>query len=118
MDKIYVHEDYNPSTVDFDYSLIKLKSPLNFTDEIQPISLSAMDEPEIPDQTLCTVSGWGNTMNSSESTLKLRAAEVPIVNQDNCVEKYKSKAVVTQRMICAGFDEGGKDCEFFSVFLS
>lgn len=116
--EVHVHEDYNPSTVDFDYSLLKLKTPLNFTDLVQPILLSAIDEAEIPDQTLCTVSGWGNTMNSSESTLKLRAATVPIVNQDICVEKYETKAIVTPRMICAGFDEGGKDCKLFFAFLS
>lgn len=115
--EVHVHEDYNPSTVDFDYSLLKLQNPLNFTDEIQPISLPAIDEAEIPDQTLCTVSGWGNTMNSSESTLKLRAAEVPIVNQKSCIEKYETKAIVTPRMICAGFDEGGKDCKLLA-FLS
>lgn len=38
---------------------------------------------------------------------RLRAAVVPIANQDYCNKQYKGK--ITPRMICAGYEEGGKD---------
>lgn len=55
------------------------------------------------------VTGWGNTQSATESRLKLRGAEVPIVNQEKCEEAYKRYGGITARMICAGFDQGGKD---------
>lgn len=37
-------------------------------------------------------------------------AEVPLVNQQRCVEAYESFGGITPRMICAGFEkQGGKD---------
>lgn len=39
----------------------------------------------------------------------MRAALVPIVNQEKCATAYKNLAPITDRMICAGFDKGGKD---------
>lgn len=52
----------------------------------------------------------GNTQNSSESSRQLRAALVPIVNQEVCKKQYSNFVyAITNRMICAGLKEGGKD---------
>lgn len=61
------------------------------------------------DNTICLVSGWGNTQNAGESRDQLRGALVPIVNQKNCSDAYARYGGVTGRMICAGFEKGGKD---------
>lgn len=106
--RIVVHEDYNPRTIDFDFSLLELTEPLTFTDKIQAIDLPTADD-VIADGSNCWISGWGVTMNSSESRSKLRGAFVPIVNQEKCVDAYRSTNNVTPRMICAGYEEGGKD---------
>lgn len=37
------------------------------------------------------------------------SAGIPLTNQQKCVDSYKSLNTVTPRMICAGFEEGGKD---------
>lgn len=104
-----IHKRYNPSRTDFDFGLIELQSELNFTNEVKPIALPDFGDTEIPAGTMCLVSGYGNTKNSSESTLILRGAEVPIVEQKSCSRAYSSR--ITSRMICAGFPEGGKDCK-------
>lgn len=39
----------------------------------------------------------------------MRAAVVPIYNQEKCAKAYKNIGTITDRMICAGFDKGGKD---------
>lgn len=49
----------------------------------------------------------GNTQNSSESKEILRAAYVPIANQEYCNKQYSGQ--ITDRMICVGLEKGGKD---------
>lgn len=49
----------------------------------------------------------GATQNASESNEKLRAVTVPIVSQSYCRKQYGR--VLTPRMICAGYRQGGKD---------
>lgn len=34
---------------------------------------------------------------------------MPIVNQEICAKAYKNFGTITDRMICAGYDKGGKD---------
>lgn len=109
MKRIAQHEKFNYSTIDYDYSLIELAEPLVFNATVQPIKLPRPFE-FIRDQSLCLVTGWGNTQNSNESRILLRGAEVPIFNQRKCAKAY-SRYTVTPRMICAGFDKGGKDGE-------
>lgn len=54
-------------------------------------------------------SGWGNTLSSSESRNQLRTVQVPIVNHEACQAAYLGFGQVTERMICAGYENGGKD---------
>lgn len=42
----------------------------------------------------------------------LQSTEIPVVNREICQEKYGAD-VVTTRMICAGYPEGGKDACLF-----
>lgn len=108
--RIFQHQQFNYSSIDFDYSLLELAEPIVFDDSRQPVKLPRPFE-YIRDQSLCLVTGWGNTQNASESRLNLRAAEVPVVNQKKCGKQYKNYQI-TPRMICAGFDKGGKDGEW------
>lgn len=55
------------------------------------------------------MTGWGNTQSSTESTFWLRSANVPAVNQTKCSDAYREFGGVTDRMICAGYEKGGKD---------
>lgn len=50
----------------------------------------------------------GVTQNPNESTDILRKVNVPIVNQEKCMEFYPAEKI-TPSMICAGFESGGKD---------
>lgn len=100
--------------------MLKLKTPLVFDDVIQSIALPDTGATDIADEALCTISGWGTTMNDDEPNTILRAAEVPIVNQDVCIDRYEELQAVTSRMICAGLEKGGKDCKLigrFGLFL-
>lgn len=113
VENFYIHDDFDYGAIDYDYSLLKLNKSLSFTDTVKAIALPEVDEEDVPDDTMAIVSGWGNTQNSTESRIKLRAAKVPIVNQESCIAKYQSLGEVTPRMICAGYEEGGKDCRSY-----
>lgn len=113
VERIEQHKQFNYSNIDFDFSLIKLSKPLNFSDSVQPVKLPSIFE-KIRDGTLCLVTGWGNTANVSESRNNLRGAEVPVVNQRKCSNDYARYGGVTPRMLCAGYEKGGKDGNGFS----
>ncbi|XP_052898221.1 trypsin-3-like isoform X1 [Anopheles moucheti] len=102
------HPNYDDSTIDFDFSLLELKDELTFSDQVQPVALPEQDEP-VEDGTMTTVSGWGNTQSSTESNAVLRAANVPTVNQQECENAYELSGGITDRMLCAGYQQGGKD---------
>lgn len=104
---IYFHPKQN-SWSNYDFSLLELKEALKLSKAVQPISLPAHGD-SFEDGTLCEVSGWGNTRNANESSLSLRAATVPLYNQEKCSTVYKEYGGVSESMICAGYEEGGKD---------
>lgn len=103
------HEKYSSSKGAWDFALLELVEPLNFTEAIKPIALPSADA-KVKDGIPVLVSGWGATHNSSESNAQVRAAYVPIVNQSKCKKAYaKFPRQVSSSMICAGLKKGGKD---------
>uniref|UniRef100_U5EZ49 trypsin n=1 Tax=Corethrella appendiculata TaxID=1370023 RepID=U5EZ49_9DIPT len=106
--KVTRHPKYNGAKIDYDFAVVELEKKIKFDETKQPIELPEQDE-EVVDGTLCKVSGWGNTQSALESNIVLRAAMVPSVNQEDCSEAYAEFGGVTDRMICAGYTEGGKD---------
>lgn len=106
--KIVQHEKFNFTNVDYDFSLLQLQHPIEFDETRKAIKLPEAEQMFV-DGDPCFVSGWGNTQNLLESREWLRRVQVPLVNQNICSEKYKQYGGVTERMICAGYMEGGKD---------
>lgn len=107
VEEIIQHEDFDYNAIDWDFSLLRLAESLNFTDSIQAVLLPEQDE-EVEDGTLCIVTGWGLTRNSTQSREKLRAAFVPSVNQEKCIDAYESFGPITDQMVCAGYKKGKK----------
>lgn len=105
---VTAHPLYNPQNVDYDFSILNLEDY-----EEKGITQSFVSLPEhgeeVEDGVMLMVSGWGNTRNSSESNRLLRAVKVPKFNQEKCNRAYQIYGGVTDRMICAGYDKGGKD---------
>lgn len=106
--KIHQHPSFNLGNIDFDFSILELKEKLLFSNKINSIQLPSQDE-DVDDNTMCLVTGWGNTQSSSETRERLRGALVPKANQNYCNTAYASYGGVTARMICAGFKKGQVD---------
>lgn len=105
------HPKYNKKTLDYDFALLELKNELEFNENRTAIKLAGSTDRYV-DGSLTLVTGWGSTKNRSESSQILRGVELPILSQKECSKTYRKQGGVTSRMICAGFKEEKKDCEF------
>ncbi|XP_072535268.1 mannan-binding lectin serine protease 2-like [Salminus brasiliensis] len=117
---IHIHPLYN-NTDDKDYdndiALMKLNTPITFTEKVRPLCLPPKSA-EMIDR-LGWVSGFGLKEEHTVSH-ELRYVRLPIVDQKTCGDsidnewkrlgKQGEKILrLTDNMFCAGFGEGGQD---------
>lgn len=96
------HPQYVGFGFDYDYALIRLNGSSRF----KPIPL-APARPSLPTAEF-TVIGWGALQERDRELPKiLQKVDVPYVSQARCAEAYPKS--ITDRMLCAGFEEGRKD---------
>uniref|UniRef100_A0A667Y130 Zgc:100868 n=1 Tax=Myripristis murdjan TaxID=586833 RepID=A0A667Y130_9TELE len=107
--QIILHPDYNNPANDNDIALLKLASPVNFTDYIGPVCL-AQSGSSIHAGTDSWVTGWGHIRSGEPlpSPQNLQEVEVPVVGNRQCNCDYGVDSI-TNNMICAGLRDGGKD---------
>ena len=109
VEQIINHQNYNTRNQDNDIALVVLSKLLEFGVSVQPIALPS-DNEIIPPGAMCMVSGWGDKKQFMMfRKADLRAAEVPIVDYEQCNNNYKRLGGITPQMICAGFENGGRD---------
>ncbi|ROL48631.1 Serine protease 27 [Anabarilius grahami] len=103
------HPSYNNVTNDSDIALLKLSSPITFTDYISPVCLAA-DGSVFNSGIESWITGWGNIDErvSLPSPNVLQEVEVPVIGNRQCNCLYRV-GNITDNMICAGLLEGGKD---------
>lgn len=103
---VIAHPAYDNENLNYDFSLLELAENIGFGRSIQSVSLPEADEIS-DDGSMCTVSGWGDTLNYIENNIMLRAVNVPSYSQEQCSKALANK--ITEQMICAGYAAGGKD---------
>ncbi|XP_070986084.1 uncharacterized protein [Oncorhynchus clarkii lewisi] len=102
--RVIRHPNYSSYNIDNDIMLIKLSKPATLNTYVQPVALPSSCAPA---GTMCTVSGWGNTMSSTADSNKLQCLNIPILSYSDCNNSYPG--MITNAMFCAGYLEGGKD---------
>ena len=101
-----INNDWNPSTNDNDIAIVKLATPLTLGGDVQALCLPSTNfDPN--DGANCFVSGWGSLASGGTYPDQLQYVGVPVVSQSRCNDAYGN--VITDNMICAGLDQGGKD---------
>ncbi|KAB1257719.1 Plasma kallikrein [Camelus dromedarius] len=105
--EIIIHHNYKISEGSHDIALIKLETPLNYTDFQKPVCLPSKDDTNTI-YTNCWVTGWGFTEEKGKIQDTLQKANIPLVSNEECQKSYKEYKI-TKQMICAGYKEGGKD---------
>ncbi|XP_034165645.2 serine protease 27 [Pangasianodon hypophthalmus] len=114
--RVVVAHGYSTPQEGRDVALVELSSPLAWTSHIQPVCLPNADF-QFYAGTMCYVTGWGDTQEgvSLSGVGTLREVGVPIIDQDSCNSMYQmdsynlDKVSILSDMICAGYQEGGKD---------
>ncbi|XP_076147233.1 transmembrane protease serine 5 [Alosa pseudoharengus] len=109
VEKIIYNKNYNHRTHDNDIALMKLKTPLNFSDTIRPVCLPKYDF-DLSGGTQCWISGWGYTQpDDVHIPDTLKEAPVPLISTKKCNSSCMYKGEITPRMLCAGYTEGKVD---------
>ncbi|XP_067334288.1 transmembrane protease serine 9-like [Channa argus] len=100
---------YDSKTKDNDICLLKLSSPVTFTNYIQPVCLAASGS-TFYNGINSWVTGWGDIANDVplSSPQNLMEVEVPVVGNRQCNCDY-GVGSITDNMLCAGLSVGGKD---------
>merc|ERR1712172_61399 len=101
---------YNPSTLDNDFVILKLESPLSLNDDVKPACLpsSASYLGVGSSEERCFTSGWGTLSSSGSSPNTCQFVRVPAITNAACNNDYGGS--ITDSMICAGYPGvGGKD---------
>lgn len=108
LSSIVIHESYDPATYDYDIAVLKLSSPLRFTNAVQP-ALLASDRSQLQDDEMVQVSGWGRIRTGGPLADILQRIDMPVINQKECERLFKQINVITGRMFCAGYVGGDGD---------
>lgn len=103
--KVVKHENYDPSTLDYDVALLQLSSPVTLSDDVQPVRLAPDSSGDFSGVS-STIVGWGATSEGGSISSVLRQVSVPIISNGACSNYYDG---ITARMLCAYETGGGKD---------
>ena len=101
VEEIIIHPNYSNNSLNNDYALLRLSSPITDFEPIQLCTDTAHDEEPV----MSTTMGWGATSSGGSSSSVLREVDVPI--DDSCGSYSNSD--ITNNMICAGDSNGGED---------
>ncbi|CAG9792313.1 unnamed protein product [Diatraea saccharalis] len=111
--QIIVHNEFNPSKLDNDIALIKLKSEVTFSDYVQPACVWYSDaNKKLPSGTLYgTVVGWGFDQSDSLSS-SLQQVTIPKQSETTCIKSNPSffSRLLNSQKFCAGFNNGTSAC--------
>ena len=99
--EIIIHPNYNSNSLNNDYALLRLSSPIT---NFEPIKLVTSDNHD-NEPVISTTMGWGATSSGGSSSAILLEVDVPIYN--SCGNYSNSS--ITNNMVCAGFNGGGYD---------
>ncbi|XP_067334276.1 transmembrane protease serine 9-like [Channa argus] len=107
--QVIINPNYNSITNDNDICLLKLASPVTFTNYIRPVCLAASGS-TFYKGTDSWVTGWGDIARGTPlpSPQNLMEVEVPVVGNRQCNCNY-GVGSITDNMLCAGLSAGGKD---------
>ncbi|XP_076343510.1 clotting factor G beta subunit-like isoform X2 [Tachypleus tridentatus] len=116
VDKVIIPKGYRYGSHYYDIGLILLSKPVEYNYKVQPICIPELNQPHVNlDNNKVVVIGWGDTERTTEKRNVLRELELPVVTNEQCNKSYQTLPFsnlnrgITDDMICAGYQEGGKD---------
>lgn len=117
IDKITIHPDYTPREYYNDIAVIRLKEPIQFDPNAQPICLPVTTElrrKKLKGKDVIVV-GWGDLEFGGKRAAILQEVTVQVIDPPTCDRAYLNQRGtsiphgITNQFLCAGVPEGGKD---------
>ncbi|XP_070687726.1 proproteinase E-like [Pempheris klunzingeri] len=105
VEKIVVHPGWDDNCLSCgnDIALIKLSSPAELNDKVQPSCVPESEE--IPSHHFpCYITGWGRIYSGGPIASKLQQALLPVIGHSICSTSNWWGSYVKPTMICAGGD--------------
>lgn len=110
----YIHHNHNSQSLDNDIALLKLQSPVVLNKNICLICLPARGVTQQAGKQ-CTVTGYGYKGEAGPIALKVRQAQVPIIDERECTVQINAVTeklfVLPASSFCAGGREGEDACQ-------
>lgn len=98
--QLFIHDNYNHKTKDYDIAVIKLNAPVTINPYVKTILLAKSNETHLfKTGNDVTVTGWGDT--SSGSTDYLHKTTIDIIARTTCNSSNSYAGSITGRMLCA-----------------
>nr|AFK64831.1 trypsin-like proteinase [Chilo suppressalis] len=100
---IIQHHFYNIYNRDYDISIMRVSSNINFGTTIQQASIAGPNY-VLPDNQAVWVVGWGYTNAQGSPSEQLRHVQIWTVNQNLCSARYTELGnIITSNMLCASW---------------
>uniref|UniRef100_A0A8C6RX89 Transmembrane protease serine n=1 Tax=Nannospalax galili TaxID=1026970 RepID=A0A8C6RX89_NANGA len=108
---IIVHENYAAHKHDDDIAVVKLATPVLFSEDLRRVCLPDASFEVLP-KSKVFVTGWGALKANGPFPNSLQEVEIEIISNDVCNQVNVYGGAVSSGMICAGFLTGKLDaCE-------
>ncbi|XP_014204500.1 trypsin-like [Copidosoma floridanum] len=102
--KLIVHPQFQKRTLENDIALLKLETPLDFDDRVQPAYII---QRRVNADTMCQVGGWGSTIVEPLSSYFMYI-DLPVMSDRLCQELW-GNYTLAKGTFCAGYLEGFRD---------
>ncbi|XP_025263601.1 venom protease-like [Camponotus floridanus] len=108
-----VHPGYNPTSHTNDVAVLKTTREVPFSSILHPICLPVDDftRNRNVENTYPFIAGWGSVYFRGPTSSRLLQTQLPVRPQQECVRAFQNFKgnVIDDRVLCAGFAQGGKD---------
>merc|ERR1712088_1075197 len=103
VEEVIMHPQYNPRTINNDFAILRLSSPVNYTTQVSPACLPA-DVTADYVNAVATVTGWGTLESGGWQPTELHEVDVKVTTNKLC---RKLVGGISKNMLCAAAP--GKD---------
>ncbi|XP_037799897.1 chymotrypsin BII-like [Penaeus monodon] len=101
----FTHEDWDSFSLANDIALVRLPTPVDFTESIAPVRLPSSD---ISVATTATPTGWGRPADSADGISSvLRQVDVPVMASEDCDKVY---GIIGEGQVCVDTTGGQGTC--------
>ncbi|KAF4114348.1 hypothetical protein G5714_004571 [Onychostoma macrolepis] len=101
----FPHPNYNIRPIWNDIMLLRLQEKVKISNDVKWISLPK-DGENVHENTLCSVAGWGDLWTNGESSSRLMEANVYLMNNRECYNRWGEIYYSLSQMMCT-YGHGG-----------